>query len=156
MFYIITSSCGVTALEMMLNYREWGHSPLQHADVFVRDETFDPSHFPSPPVTRGLAVKDDNLSHFERQLCWRPRHIVKESHSLYLCKHLETVNGVYSHEMAQNYSKRITIALCMRNLMDETGISIMHILNMHHTSKMKIFQLVLTASKDCLIVRKWF
>lgn len=41
------------------------HSPFQHADVLVRDETLNPANFASPPITGRLAVEGYKISLLE-------------------------------------------------------------------------------------------
>lgn len=78
-----------------LNYWKC-YSPFQHANVLVRDETFNAPYFASPPITGSLAVKNEKLSHLEGQLCWRSRYIVKHSDCFHLCTHMQTQHALQS------------------------------------------------------------
>lgn len=85
------------------------YSPFQHTDVLMRDETFNSSHFPSPPVTGGLAVEDDELAHLEGELRRRPGHVVEHGHSLQLCVHTHTHTHGQPRKFGSDYPNMLTI-----------------------------------------------
>lgn len=91
------------------------HSPFQHTDVLVRDETLNPSHLSSPPITRGLAVKDERLALLEGKLSWGSRYIVEHSHRLPFCTRQQTQSKVTIRSAAHYYHEVILVVVRSRD-----------------------------------------